>query len=138
TLVSKLDVSEQVIFAGYVPDVDLPKFYNLSDVFILLNRQSIENEQLKGDYEGFGIVFLEASACAKPVIAGNFGGIYDAVDNQKSGYIIDGTDMNAITTTIELLISEPGLRKRTGDYGLERAQHYFDWKIISKKVLPYL
>ncbi|MFH1252009.1 MAG: glycosyltransferase, partial [bacterium] len=46
TLVSKLDVSEQVIFAGYVPDVDLPKFYNLSDVFILLNRQSIENEQL--------------------------------------------------------------------------------------------
>jgi len=138
TLVSKLDVSEQVIFAGYVPDAELPKFYNLSDVFILLNRQSIENEQLKGDYEGFGIVFLEASACAKPVIAGNFGGIYDAVDNQNSGYIIDGTDMKAITMTIESLISDPKLRKRTGNYGLERARNYFDWKIISKKVLPYL
>jgi len=137
-LVNKLDVSEQVIFAGYVPDADLPNFYNLSDVFILLNRQSVENEQLKGDYEGFGIVFLEASACAKPVIAGNFGGIYDAVDNNKSGYIIDGTDMNTIIATIESIISDPALRKQIGDYGLERARHYFDWKIISKKVLPYL
>ncbi|MBN2601382.1 MAG: glycosyltransferase family 4 protein, partial [Candidatus Marinimicrobia bacterium] len=137
-LVNNLDVSEQVIFAGYVLDADLPNFYNLSDVFILLNRQSVENEQLKGDYEGFGIVFLEASACAKPVIAGNFGGIYDAVDNHKSGYIIDGTDMNTIIATIETVISDPALRKQIGDYGLKRARHYFDWKIISKKVLPYL
>lgn len=137
-LVKELDLGEQVIFAGYVPDADLPKYYNLSDIFILLNRQSIANEQLRGDYEGFGIVFLEASACAKPVIAGNFGGIYDAVDNQKSGYIIDGTDIKTITNTIKSLITNPALRKKIGEYGLERAQKHFDWKIISKKILPYL
>lgn len=137
-LVKELDLGEQVIFAGYVPDADLPKYYNLSDIFILLNRQSIANEQLRGDYEGFGIVFLEASACAKPVIAGNFGGIYDAVDNQKSGYIIDGTDIKTITNTIKSLIINPALRKKIGEYGLERAQKHFDWKIISKKILPYL
>ncbi len=137
-LAKELNVTEKVIFSRYVPDVDLPKFYNLCDLFILLNRQSTENEQLKGDYEGFGIVFLEASACGKPVIAGNFGGIYDAVDNNKSGYIIDGTDINTIIATIESIISDPALRKQIGDYGLERARYYFDWKIISKKVLPYL
>jgi len=137
-LVKESGVINQVIFAGYVPDDDLPKYYNLSNLFILLNRQSIENEQLKGDYEGFGIVFLEASACGKPVIAGNFGGIYDAVDDQKSGFIIDGTDLKPIIDTIEPLISEPALRKRIGNYGLERARNYFDWKIISKKVLPYI
>ena len=137
-LAKELNVAEKVIFSGYVADDDLPKFYNLCDLFILLNRQSTENEQLKGDYEGFGIVFLEASACGKSVIAGNFGGIYDAVDNQKSGYIIDGTDLKTITDTIESLISEPILRKRIGTFGLERARNYFDWKIISKKVLPYL
>mgnify|MGYP000184110190 CR=1 FL=1 len=137
-LVNELGVSDKVIFAGFVADEDLPKYYNLSDLFILLNRQSSANERLKGDYEGFGIVFLEASACAKPVIAGNFGGIHDAVEDDKSGYIIDGTDLNAIVATVERLITDESQRLEIGRHGLQRAQRYFDWKTISKKVQPYL
>lgn len=137
-MVNDLNVSDKVIFAGFVTDEDLPKYYNLCDLFILLNRQSTANEQLKGDYEGFGIVFLEASACAKPVIAGNFGGIHDAVEDGMSGYIIDGTDLNAIVATIERLMTDESQRLEIGRYGLQRARRYFDWKTISKKVQPYL
>jgi len=137
-LVGELALENQVIFAGYVSDEELPKYYNLCDIFILLNRQSVDNIRLKGDYEGFGIVFLEASACAKPVIAGNFGGIYDAIEDQKSGYIIDGTDLNIILDTINALISDRIKRKKMGEYGLKRAQQSFDWKIISKKVMQYI
>ncbi|MGC9364713.1 MAG: glycosyltransferase family 4 protein [Fidelibacterota bacterium] len=137
-LVNDLGVSDKIIFAGFVTDEDLPKYYNLCDLFILLNRQSTANEQLKGDYEGFGIVFLEASACAKPVVAGNFGGIHDAVEDGKSGYIIDGTDLNAIVATVERLMTDESQRLEIGRYGLQRAQRFFDWKIISKKVQSYL
>jgi len=138
SLVAEMGVEGQVIFCGYVSDEDLPKYYNLSDTFILLNRQSTDNKQLRGDYEGFGIVFLEASACAKPVIAGNFGGIADAIEAGKSGYIIDGKDLKAITNTIRLLIENGAKRDIIGQYGLQRVRNSFDWKTISRKVLPYL
>ncbi len=138
SLVAETGVEDQVIFCGYVSDNDLPKYYNLSDTFILLNRQSTDNEQLRGDYEGFGIVFLEASACAKPMIAGNFGGIADAIEDGKSGYIIDGTDLKAITTTIRLLIKNGTKRDAIGQYGLKRVRNSFDWKTISKQIAAYL
>ncbi len=134
-LVNKFEVKENVIFCGFVSDNDLQKYYNLCDIFLLLNRQTKEDENLSGDYEGFGIVFLEASACGKPVIAGNFGGIADAVENNKSGFIIDGTNINEITTTISnLLKNENGLTK-IGNYGRERAENYFTWKLISENLL---
>ncbi|MBL7136602.1 MAG: glycosyltransferase family 4 protein [Candidatus Marinimicrobia bacterium] len=138
SLVMETGVKDQVIFCGYVSDEDLPKYYNLSDTFILLNRQSTNNEQLRGDYEGFGIVFLEASACGKPVIAGNYGGIADAIEDQKSGYIIDGTDLSTVTDAIKSLIENSNKRNTIGQYGLNRARRSFDWKTISKKIVHYL
>jgi len=138
SLVTETGVEDQVIFCGYVSDEDLPKYYNLSNTFILLNRQSTDNEQLRGDYEGFGIVFLEASACGKPVIAGNYGGIADAIEDRKSGYIIDGTDLNTVTNTIKSLIENGNIRNMIGQYGLHRARKSFDWKTISKNIVQYL
>jgi phosphatidylinositol alpha-1,6-mannosyltransferase len=100
----------------------------------LLNRQTAQDENLIGDYEGFGIVFLEASACGKPVIAGNFGGIRDAVKNEKSGYIIDGENMAGITTAIKKLLLNDFNRIQMGKYGRERAVQFFTWKIISDEL----
>ena len=116
----------------------MPRYYNLCDIFILLNRQSIKETRLKGDYEGFGIVFLEAAACSKPVIAGNYGGIQDAVEDSKSGFIIDGTNPAEIERILTDLIINPQLRKKIGEYGLQRVRQQFDWAIISAKIKPYL
>ncbi len=133
-LVRKYKIKENVRFCGFVPDEDLPKYYNCCDLFILLNRQTSDDEQLAGDYEGFGIVFLEASACGKPVIAGNFGGIRDAVEDDKSGYIIDGNDMTIITTTIKKLLLNDFNKIQLGKYGRERVVEYFTWKKISEEL----
>ena len=133
-LVKKHKVKENVKFCGYASDEELPKYYNLCDTFILLNRQTAQDENLIGDYEGFGIVFLEASACGKPVIAGNFGGIRDAVQNEKSGYIIDGENMAGITTAIKKLLLNDFNRIQMGKYGRERAVQFFTWKIISDEL----
>ncbi len=132
----ELEVEDRIRFCGYVSDTDLPKYYNLCDIFMLLNRQSIANDRLRGDYEGFGIVFLEASACGKPVIAGDFGGIADAVEDQKSGFIIDGTRIPIITDQIRQLIASNELRTKIGEYGLQRARQNFNWQTISENIRP--
>ena len=137
-LANSLGISQEIIFCGYINDTDLPRYYNLCDIFILLNRQSIKETRLKGDYEGFGIVFLEAAACSKPVIAGNYGGIQDAVEDSKSGFIIDGTNPAEIERILTDLIINPQLRKKIGEYGLQRVRQQFDWAIISAKIKPYL
>ncbi len=137
-LTKELNVTDQVIFCGYIPDSELPKFYNLCDIFILLNRQTYDDVRLRGDYEGFGIVFLEAAACGKPVVAGDFGGVASAIENGRSGLIIDANDQSAIRQTLVSLIQNPSLREQLGQYGLERARQSFDWQIISREIMKIL
>jgi len=134
-LAETLGVRKRVIFAGFVPDNELPEYYNLCDIFILLNRQTEANKQLRGDYEGFGIVFIEASACGKPVIAGNFGGIYDAVENGYSGLIINPIDTAEITKTIQLLIENRELRETLSQNGLERVKKQFTLERKAEQIL---
>ncbi|MCK9559654.1 MAG: glycosyltransferase family 4 protein, partial [Candidatus Marinimicrobia bacterium] len=129
-----LNVADRVIFCGYVDDLELPKFYNLCDIFILLNRQTSADPRLRGDYEGFGIVFLEASACGKPVIAGNFGGVASAVEHDRSGFITDPTNPITVKSTIVSLIKNQTLMNQLGQYGLQRARKSFDWQIISEEI----
>ena len=77
-LVKDNKVEKNVIITGYVFEEDLPKYYNLCDVFILASRK-----------EGFGIVFLEALISGKPVIGGNMDGSVDALLNGKLGTLIN-------------------------------------------------
>ena len=65
----ELGLEDHVHFLGFVPDAELPGVYRNCDIFISANRE-LEG----GDFEGFGIVFLEASASGKPVIGGASGG----------------------------------------------------------------
>src|SRR5205085_7866985 len=76
--------------------------YALCDVFVQPNRDLPD-----GDTEGFGLVFLEANACGKPVVAGNAGGAPDAVSDADNGLLVDGHDIRAIAeATISLLTNE--------------------------------
>ncbi len=64
-LVHELGLEEAVIFVGDVPHNQICDFYNLCDVFIMVNRL-----EAGGDVESFGMVFTEANAVGKPVIGG--------------------------------------------------------------------
>ena len=63
-LARELGVSDRLHLLGHVEPADLPRWYNACDLFAMPNRD------IDGDTEGFGLVFMEANACAKPVIAG--------------------------------------------------------------------
>lgn len=73
-----------VTLAGFVPDAALPDYYNLCDVFAMPSK-----------LEGFGIVYLEALASGKPVVAG-LDGARDALQNGKLGVLVNPDDSGAI------------------------------------------
>ena len=79
-----------VSFLGLVPDVDLPRLYGDSDLFVMPSTK-----------EGFGIVFLEAMACGTPVVAGNQDGSVDAVLGGRLGRLVDPDDLPALTDAID-------------------------------------
>lgn len=85
----EIGVDDLVIFAGFIPNSELCAHYQLCDMFIMPSQR-----------EGFGIVFLEAMACGKPVIAGNRDGSVDALDGGRLGVLVDPLNPNAIAEAI--------------------------------------
>jgi phosphatidylinositol alpha-1,6-mannosyltransferase len=110
-------ISEHVVFIGEVSSEDLVAHYALCDIFVQPNRDLAD-----GDTEGFGLVFLEANACGKPVVAGNAGGAPDAVTDGENGLLVDGKDVNAIEHAIGSLLTDPHLYRRLSQGGLARAR----------------
>ncbi len=88
-LVAGLGVQDAVVLAGFVPDEELSEHYNLCDLFAMPSKA-----------EGFGIVYLEALACGKPVLAGNKDGSRDALNDGELGLLVDPDDTAEIASEI--------------------------------------
>jgi phosphatidyl-myo-inositol dimannoside synthase len=112
-----LAVEGSVTFAGAVSDEELIDYYALCDLFVLPNR-----EMPDGDTEGFGLVFLEANACGKPVISGRAGGVVDAVHDGVNGLTVDGTNAADIAAATIRLLEDDELYARLRRGGLAAAQ----------------
>jgi phosphatidylinositol alpha-1,6-mannosyltransferase len=82
-------VSDRVVFAGHVPESELPDHFRVADVYVMPSTK-----------EGFGIVFLEAAASGVPVIGGNRDGSLDALADGAIGTLIDPYDSEALTNAI--------------------------------------
>ncbi len=87
--------------------------------------------------EGFGIVYLEAGAYGKPVVAGNVGGALDAVVDGATGLLVDPLDPLAIAEAISALLLDPQLAGRLGAAGRVRAQEHA-WPLIVERVQAVL
>src|SRR5207245_9052865 len=94
-LVRELDLCGVVVLAGGVSPRELVDYYNLCDVFAMPSKG-----------EGFGIVYLEALACGKPVIAGNKDGSVDAVLNGELGVLVDPESVDEIAKALAGVISK--------------------------------
>jgi phosphatidylinositol alpha-1,6-mannosyltransferase len=122
SLARELNVTDQVIFVGRVSDEDLPRYYNTADIFVMPNR-TLDNN----DTEGFGLVFLEANACSKPVVGGNAGGVPDAIVDGETGILVDGKSIKAVAIAVINLLKNENLVFQIGESGRKRALT-FDWK----------
>jgi phosphatidylinositol alpha-1,6-mannosyltransferase len=122
-LIRARGLRNHVIFAGRVPDDELPSIYALSDLLVMPSRERLE----AGDVEGFGVVYLEANACGKPVIGGRSGGTADAVVDGVTGFLVDPLSPEEIASTISRVLSSPQLAAQIGSQGRARVLAEFTW-----------
>jgi glycosyltransferase involved in cell wall biosynthesis len=75
--------------------------------------------------EPFGLVFCEAMAMKKPVVALNNGGTPEVVEHGKSGLLSAPGDIEGLAANVLTLLRDPALRARMGEYGRERVRAHF-------------
>ena len=129
-LVKELDLSTQVMFFNNISDELKNSLMAKSDIFVM---PSIIH---KTSVEGFGIAYIEAAQYGVPSLGGKDGGAADAIQQDKTGFICDGNNLDDIYSSLDSMIEN----KKYIELG-KNAKEYvskFDWsKILEqyKKIL---
>jgi glycosyltransferase involved in cell wall biosynthesis len=111
-LAAELGIGEQVVFTGFRRDV--ARLLAASDIYAMPSFE-----------EPFGLVFLEAMAMKKPVVALESGGVPEVVEHAKTGLLSAPRDPEGLAANILTLIRSPELRARMGEQGRRRAEERF-------------
>lgn len=110
---------------GRVGDADLPAIYRGSTVFAQASRTLPES------VEGFGISYLEAAACGRPVVAYASGGTPEAVLDGRTGLLVPEGEVDSLAGALARLLGDAGLRGRFGVAGREHART-FSWETAAR------
>jgi phosphatidylinositol alpha-1,6-mannosyltransferase len=132
--VKKLQIDSHVSFIGRISYADLPRYICLGEVFAMPARSRLAGLEV----EGLGIVYLEASACGLPVIAGNSGGAPDAVREGVTGFVIDGRNPQAVAQSITELLAAPERARTMGLAGRAWIIEEWRWQIWSERFAEIL
>ena len=125
-LAETLGIRDAVDFAGSKTGDELVAYFRACDVYVHTPKV------VRLNFEGFGIVYLEASACRKPIVATDAGGIRDAVMDNETGLIVSDGDVEGIASSILTLLDDTALAGRLGDTGWEYAKEH-SWTAIAHK-----
>ena len=128
-LVNKLSLKEDVTFAGRIMYDRLPSYLSAADLFAMPSRSRFFGLEV----EGLGIVYLEASACGIPVLAGNSGGAPDAVLEGVTGLCVDGTNVAEIASALIEICSDAERASHMGAAGRNWIVDQWRWDIWSKE-----
>ena len=132
--VKKLQIDSHVSFIGRISYADLPRYICLGEVFAMPARSRLAGLEV----EGLGIVYLEASACGLPVIAGNSGGAPDAVREGVTGVVVDGRDRQTVAQSITELLAAPERARTMGLAGRAWITEEWRWQIWSERFAEIL
>jgi phosphatidylinositol alpha-1,6-mannosyltransferase len=121
-LAVQLDLSDRITFLGRLDDSALDDEYRRCTLFVLPARRTTD-----GDLEGYGLVYFEAAAWGRPVIAGRSGGEIDAVDDGRTGVLVDGSSVQAVADAIASLLGDPARLQALGAAGRERVETTHNW-----------
>ncbi|MCC6612294.1 MAG: glycosyltransferase family 4 protein [Anaerolineae bacterium] len=132
-LARECGVEQMVHFWGRVSDPDLLSLYQQCDLFVMPSRVE---QQPDGAWrgEGFGIVYLEANACGKPVIGGNAGGATDAIEDGVTGLTIDPQSDQALVDAICAILSDPERAYAMGQAGRARVERDFSHAALEMRL----
>ena len=121
-------LADSVVFTGPVGQDELPAHYAAGDVFAMPCR----TRRAGLDVEGLGMVFLEAAACARPVVAGTSGGAPEAVQEGVTGHVVDPRSPAAVADTIADLLDDPHRARAMGAAGRVWVEERWSWTRIAE------
>ena len=127
-LATELGIRDSVDFVGRKSGDELVAYFKACDVYVHTPKV------LDLKFEGFGIVYLEASACERPIVATDAGGIRDAVIDGETGLIADDGDVQGIADRVMQLLEDPALASKMGQAGAEYARKN-DWNSIADQYI---
>lgn len=114
----ELAIERDTVFTGRIPYDQSPTYHNMLSVFVALSIL---------DSESFGVAVIEASACEKPVVVSNVGGLPEVVEEGVTGFIVPPKDQISAAGAIEKLLLDEELRLRMGRAGRARIENYYSW-----------
>jgi phosphatidylinositol alpha-1,6-mannosyltransferase len=121
------DLTTRVHLLGRVSDENKLLLLHTADIFIQ------PNIKVAGDMEGFGIAVIEATSCARPVVASKLEGLTDALAGGKNGILVEQGNSHAWTDALIPLIRNKEMRESLGSKALDYTQSHFSWEIIAKR-----
>jgi phosphatidylinositol alpha-1,6-mannosyltransferase len=128
-----LGIADRVLMLGRADDAMKWAAYQRCDLFVMPNRA------LGGtDWEGFGIVFVEAARAGRAVVAGNSGGVADAVTNGETGLLVDPEDGEALTRAVRRMLTDDTERARMAQAAARSAGRRFTTEALRAQLLSCL
>src|SRR6266480_4650956 len=121
-LAEELKIADHVRFVGNVPEAELPAVFNIASAYIGVSRRADGSR-----VEGFGVALAEASACGLPVIAGQSGGLAEAVHDGETGFVVNPDDPEAVAAALKRLLGDQLLARRLGQAGRKAIETYYNW-----------
>jgi phosphatidylinositol alpha-1,6-mannosyltransferase len=133
-LARKLGVADSVVFAGAVPQEELPAYFDAGDVFAMPCRT-----RRRGlDVEGLGIVYLEASATGLPVIGGDSGNAPDAIREGETGYVVPAGSVSVLAERLARLVADPAAARSMGEKGMAWIHGEWQWDLVASRLREIL
>jgi glycosyltransferase involved in cell wall biosynthesis len=126
-LAARSPAAARIHFTGMISEADLPSYFQACDVFCL---------PAVNQAEAFGIVQVEAMACAKPVVSTRLNNGVDFVNQDGvSGYTVTPGSVDELAQALQRLLADEALRARLGQQALQRAQLEFSLPALRSKML---
>jgi phosphatidylinositol alpha-1,6-mannosyltransferase len=123
-----------VVFAGQVSEEDLPRYYRAGHVFAMPCRSRVAGLEV----EGWGNVFIEAAACARPVVVGDSGGARESLVDGETGILVRGSRRAEVANAVASLLEEPTRAEAMGAAGRARVERDHTWPKIAEQLASWL
>jgi phosphatidylinositol alpha-1,6-mannosyltransferase len=128
----RVGMADRTRFLGRVPEEALPALYGCADVFAMLCHDRWGGLEA----EGFGVVFLEAAACAVPAVAGRSGGSHEAVVDGVTGFVVEPRNRYAVRAALARILEAPIRGRVMGDAARERVERELSYDRLVERLLP--
>ena len=121
-----------------ISDSELPDIYRRASIFVLPAREEFPTAETSPSVEGFGIVYLEASASGLPVVAARSRGASEAVRDGETGLLVPPDDPAGLTQALARLLRDAHLCQRLGQAGRRWVEHEMNWDRVGRQFISIM